>query len=495
LGKLVTEGSGSHVDTVMLVSGLGKALLIGKFGDGFLVGNDGVTLLEGNLGVFLLEILKANLDMELTATGNNVLTRFLSCADDERVGFGKLTESIDELGQVRGVLDLDGDTHDGGDRELHHTDAASFFVIRDGTLLDKVSINTDETDGVTARNIGDSLDLTSHHENGTLDVLDVQVSLGSGNVVGAHNADTLSSAYGTGENATKGVETTRLTSGHHLGDEDHKGTVGVASLDSLTASIIDGTLVKVSGTVVLGLTGRGELHDNHLNKSLSGVNPLLANVLHEGLEAEFLLVVLHNEAEGLNHLPDGIEVAFHDIADHLDDGAHDELDEAAGELLTLIIGILGGELLALGVKVLVSPELLHELLDVKLELGGVNASEAGKGEGPTVKGGTEGDATVTGVNLHGFAHIVALVGGDNDVGVLNDTLEVLVHGLTINLQFHDTTINLVNEKNGLDLFTEGLTEHGLGLNADTFDVIDDDEGTISDTEGSSDFSGEINVTG
>jgi hypothetical protein len=63
----------------------------------------------------------------------------------------------------------------------------------------------------------------------------------------------------------------------------------------------------------------------------------------------------------------------------------------------------------------------------------------------------------------------------------------LIHGLTIDLEFEDTTINLVDEKNWLDLLTEGLTKNGLSLDANTFDVIDDDEGTVSDTEGSSDL--------
>jgi len=86
-----------------------------------------------------------------------------------------------------------------------------------------------------------------------------------------------------------------------------------------------------------------------------------------------------------------------------------------------------------------------------------------------------------------LAHIIALVGGDNDVGVLNDTLKVLIHGLAVNLEFKDSTIDLVDEKDWLNLFTEGLTENSFCLHANTFDVIDNDEGTISDTESSSDF--------
>jgi hypothetical protein len=66
-------------------------------------------------------------------------------------------------------------------------------------------------------------------------------------------------------------------------------------------------------------------------------------------------------------------------------------------------------------------------------------------------------------------------------------LEVLIHSLTIDLKFEDTTINLVDEEYGFDLLTESLTKHSFGLYANTFDVIDDDKSTVSDTKGSSDF--------
>jgi len=117
----------------------------------------------------------------------------------------------------------------------------------------------------------------------------------------------------------------------------------------------------------------------------------------------------------------------------------------------------------------------------------------GEGEGPSEESGTEGDGTGCWVDLLGLTHVFALVSGDDDVGVLNNSLEVLVHGLTIDLELEDSTIDLVDHHDWLDLLSEGLSEDSLGLDADTFDVIDDDEGTISDTEGGGDFGGEINV--
>ena len=82
VGELVSERSSSAEDSVVLVGRLGEAGLGRLISDGFSVGDDGVTLLEGALGVFLFEILKANLDVELTATGDNVLTRLLGGAED-----------------------------------------------------------------------------------------------------------------------------------------------------------------------------------------------------------------------------------------------------------------------------------------------------------------------------------------------------------------------------------------------------------------------------
>jgi len=82
LGKLITKRTGGTEKSVMLVRGFGELLLLGFLSDGFLVGDDGVTLLDWALSVLLLKILKTDLDVELTATGDNVLTRLLSVAEN-----------------------------------------------------------------------------------------------------------------------------------------------------------------------------------------------------------------------------------------------------------------------------------------------------------------------------------------------------------------------------------------------------------------------------
>jgi hypothetical protein len=158
----------------------------------------------------------------------------------------------------------------------------------------------------------------------------VEIVTGAWNVVGSHNSDLLSSGDGTTEDTTESVESTLIVGWDHLGDEDHEGTVLVTVLDGLTANILKGTFVELGGSILLGLLGGGQLEDDHLKKSLSGVDPLLVNALHEVLGALILLFGFERDAEGLEHLPDSIEVAVHDVTAELNDRAHDELHEASG---------------------------------------------------------------------------------------------------------------------------------------------------------------------
>jgi hypothetical protein len=111
-----------------------------------------------------------------------------------------------------------------------------------------------------------------------------------------------------------------------------------------------------------------------------------------------------------------------------------------------------------------------------------------------VKTGTEGDGTLVGVNLD-ITESLVKVGGNDDVNGLDDTGEVLVQILLGELELEKSTVDLVDDNNGLDALTESLAKHSLGLDTDTFDGIDDNKSTVSDTEGSGDLRREINVTG
>jgi hypothetical protein len=111
-----------------------------------------------------------------------------------------------------------------------------------------------------------------------------------------------------------------------------------------------------------------------------------------------------------------------------------------------------------------------------------------------VETGTEGDGTLLGVDLDITKGLV-VVGGDDDVDGLDNTGEVLVQILLGELELEKSTVDLVDDDNGLDALTKSLTQDSLGLNAHTFDGVDDNESTVGDTESGSDLRREINVTG
>jgi hypothetical protein len=115
-------------------------------------------------------------------------------------------------------------------------------------------------------------------------------------------------------------------------------------------------------------------------------------------------------------------------------------------------------------------------------------------EGPAVETRAEGNGTLVWVDLDITESLVEVC-GNNDIDGLNDTGEILEQIFLGKLQFEQSTIDLVNDNDGLDTLTKSLSEDSLGLHAHTFDGVDDDESTIGDTESSGDFRGEIDVTG
>ena len=140
------------------------------------------------------------------------------------------------------------------------------------------------------------------------------------------------------------------------------------------------------------------------------------------------------------------------------------------------------------------PEAFHHLVAVDTKLLGIPSRELTDGERPTVKTGAESDSAAVGVHLD-IAKGLVDVGRNDDVDRLNGTREGLVEVLLGDLELEERTVDLVDDNDGLNTLTEGLPEHSLGLNAHTLDGVDDDESTVSDTEGSSDLGREINVTG
>jgi len=108
-------------------------------------------------------------------------------------------------------------------------------------------------------------------------------------------------------------------------------------------------------------------------------------------------------------------------------------------------------------------------------------------ESPSEKSRSESGGTKDWVNLLLFTHIIGFVSGNNNIDVLDDLDELLIHLLTVNLEFEDTSINLVNHENWLNLLSKSLSQDSLGLDGNTLNVIDDDEGTVSNSKSGSDF--------
>jgi len=159
--------------------------------------------------------------MELSTSGDDVFSSFFGGNDHKGIGLCEFFESIYEFGEVGGVFGSDGDSDDGGDGVLHGSDAVGIDVIGDGTGLEEVLVDTNESDGITARDVGDVLDGSAHHENGSLDGLFVKVSLAAGLVVGSHDSDFLSGGDSSGEYSSEGEESRLVGGGYHLGHVHH----------------------------------------------------------------------------------------------------------------------------------------------------------------------------------------------------------------------------------------------------------------------------------
>jgi hypothetical protein len=492
LGDLLGKRLSNHVDSVVLVWRLRQSLHGRSASDGLTVLDDWVGNTEWDTSVVLLKILQANLQVELTSTGNDVLTRWGDEGQDARIGLGQTLKTLDKLWQILGVLDLNGALHDWGDGELHNLEVVGGLRGGEGTGLEQELIDTDETKNVTGWNILNWVNLTTHHEDGTLDSLDEEIILLAWDVVWTLDTDLHAGLDGSREDTTEGVETTLIGSWHHLGDVKHEWTLWIAVLDTNAGLIVSWTLVESLSTVVLSGNWGWKVENQHLQHGVGSWQEVAHNDLEESLA--LLVTVLGGELDGklVNKGVDLVLLEVHDRSEDAENWVQDELVEGTLQILTLV-GRLGGPLLGVWVEVVVAPETLHHLHAVNTELLGVTLSELADSESPAVETGTEGNGTLVWVDLDITEGLVE-VGGDDDVDGLDGTGEGLVQILLGDLELEKSTINLVDDNNWLNALTKSLAEHSLGLDAHTLNGVDDDESTISDTESSGDLRREINVT-
>eukprot|EP00298_Acanthocystis_sp_HF-20_P006999 c16715_g1_i1.p2 GENE.c16715_g1_i1~~c16715_g1_i1.p2 ORF type:complete len:284 (-),score=-98.59 c16715_g1_i1:362-1213(-) len=278
--------------------------------------------------------------MKFTSTGNNVLARVFSVAQNKRVRLGQTLHAFDQLGQISSVLRLDGNTHDRGHGIFHDLDVVGNRGGGNCTTLQQELIDTNQTDSITAGNVLYLFHIATHHQHGTLNILDEQVILLARSIVGAHNSDLLTSGNGTREDTTESVEATLVGSRHHLRNVHHEGTVGIAGLDGHGGLIIHRTFVQVLNTISLSLARGRQMRANHLKQGVGAIQPLLHNVLQQGLAHQILLVTLKSDTELLEHLLVLGLVIIHDIFEQRLDGIHNELAESSAKDLAIVT--LGG---------------------------------------------------------------------------------------------------------------------------------------------------------
>lgn len=203
--------------------------------------------------------------MQLSGTSDDVLAGLLVDTLHHRVGLGETLQTFHQLGQISRVLGLYSHTHDRRHTELHDLFTVKTFsfcgpeilknkyifciiilyavlindhylhVVRvlesgDGSSLDKELVNADQTADVTAGHVLDGLDVTSHHEDGTLDGLLVQILFLAGSEVGSHDAGLLAGDDLAGEYTSESVETTLIGCRYHLAHVHHKRSFRVAGL-------------------------------------------------------------------------------------------------------------------------------------------------------------------------------------------------------------------------------------------------------------------------
>mmetsp|Transcript_13823 Transcript_13823/g.41648 ORF Transcript_13823/g.41648 Transcript_13823/m.41648 type:complete len:552 (+) Transcript_13823:1039-2694(+) len=439
--------------------------------------------------------------MELTGAGDDVLTALGLGALDERIGLGQTLETLDQTRQIGGLLGLDGHTHDGTHGVLHGLERVRVLVVGQRTGLGEVLIHTDQSDGVTGRDVVHTLELATHLDAGTLHGALEEILLAAELVVGAENADLLGGGDRAGEDTAESVETRRLSLlgarvGHHLADVHDQRSVRVALGDRLGGLVVLGAGVQDVHAVLLGLHRGGQMLHHHVEQRVGGGQP----VLHADLEQ--ILVAATGILAGLlghGHLELGEDLvhvlvgATHAGVHHSLDGLDDELAETAAELLAVGGGRLLAPLLGGRVVVVLTPETLHERLLGHTKALGVDLGELTEGEAPAVETGGESHGILARVHLP-VTETSVLVGGDDDVHGLDGTGQSLVDLLRLGEQLEEHAIELVHGEHRLDALVESLAQHSLGLHTHTLDAVHHHESTVGHTKGGSHLRGEINVT-
>jgi hypothetical protein len=291
--------------------------------------------------------------MQLTGTGNDMLTGLGNESQNARIGLGKTLETFDQLWKILGVLDLNGALDDRGNGKLHDLQVVGSLGSGESTRLQQELINTNETKNVTSWNIINWVDLATHHEDGTLDSLDEEIILFSWNVVWSLDADLETRLDSSREDTTESVETTLIGSWHHLGDVKHERTLSITVLDTHACLIVWWTLVESLSTVLLGSDWGWEMKNQHLQHSISGWEESSHDNLQESLALLLLVLSRELDVELLKESVDLILLEVHYGTEDSENRVQDELVESTLKWLAIVRRLVG-PLLGVWVEVVVT---------------------------------------------------------------------------------------------------------------------------------------------
>jgi hypothetical protein len=253
ISEFGVKGLSVNIKSVMFVGGFRHTDLVRGFCASFFIGNDGFRFDNIDImAIFFSQIVNTDFNVEFTATSDNVFTSFFSMDQDKGIGFGEFLQTINQFREILGVFGFNGNSDDGGDRVFHGSDIVSLGVRGNGTGFEEILINTNQTNSVSARNVGDIFDGSTHHQYGSLNGFFIKIVFLTRDVVRSLDSDFHTSSDGSGENSTESEESRLISGGHHFGDVHHKGSFGVTRGNSFVKIVIFRSFIEIFGSVFLG---------------------------------------------------------------------------------------------------------------------------------------------------------------------------------------------------------------------------------------------------
>mmetsp|Transcript_18460 Transcript_18460/g.42612 ORF Transcript_18460/g.42612 Transcript_18460/m.42612 type:complete len:276 (+) Transcript_18460:517-1344(+) len=169
--QLTRHGFGFQEETVMFVCGLRETGDTGFGLHGLTVRYNWVGNLHLSSHEILLKILQTNFQVKFSGCRNDVFTRFASAAYNHRIRLCQTFHTLNQLGEISGVLRFHCATHDRRHRELHCLNSVGIICGSDSSRLQQILINTNQGADVSSWYVGNLLGVFTHHDQSTLNVL------------------------------------------------------------------------------------------------------------------------------------------------------------------------------------------------------------------------------------------------------------------------------------------------------------------------------------